>query len=171
MPDERSALVDDGRAEPRPGDAPRSDGHPAPERGRVPLWMLWFGFVGAPAAWTVQTLVNTPLAAHSCYPRLTPLGTPTTGGLRGIAFVVSLAALAVCVAATVVAWRTWWRTREEHQQGTGRGRQHQPSAALLETGEGRTRFMALAGVLTSVTFLVVSAMNTAAIFLVSPCGW
>jgi hypothetical protein len=93
------------------------------------------------------------------------------GGLRGIAFVVSLAALAVCVAATGVAVRMWWRTREEHQQGTGRGRQHRPSAALLETGEGRTRFMALAGVLTSVTFLVVSAVNTAAIFLVSPCGW
>jgi len=84
---------------------------------------------------------------------------------------VSLLALAVCVAGTVVAWRAWRHTREEHQQGTGRGQHHEPGAALLETGEGRTRFMAFAGVLTSVTFLVVSAANTAAIFLVSPCGW
>lgn len=159
-------------AEGRPAPATRSgDGHPAPARGDVPLSWLWFGFAGAPAAWSVQTLVNLPLAAHSCYPRLTPLTTPTTGSLRGIAFVVSLVALAMCAAATVVAWRSWWRTREEHQQRTGRGQQHEPSSALLETGEGRTRFMALAGVLTSVTFLVVSAVNTAAIFLVTPCGW
>lgn len=167
MPNDRLAVADD-----RGDTAPTEEnGHPAPARGRVPLSALWFGFVGAPAAWTVQTLVNTPLSAHSCYPRLTPLGTPTTGGLRGIAFAVSLVALVVCVAATAVAWRTWKRTREEHQQRTGRGREHEPGSALLETGEGRTRFMALAGVLTSITFLAVSAAHTAAIFLVSPCGW
>jgi len=171
MHNERFALVD-GQAAPAP-QAPgtAAEGHPAPERGKVPLSALWFGFIGGPAAWSVQALVNTSLTAHSCYPRLTPLSSPTTGGLRGIAFAVSLLALAVCVAAAAVSWRTWWRTREEHQQGTGRGRQHEPSAALLETGEGRTRFMALAGVLTSVLFLVVSAINTASLFLVSPCGW
>jgi hypothetical protein len=167
MPNDHVALAND-----RGDTVPRErDGHPAPARSRVPLSALWFGFVGGPAAWAVQTLVNTPLSAHSCYPRLTPLSSPTTGGLRGIEFVVSLVALVVCLAAAAVAWGTWWRTRQEHQQGTGRGRQHQPGSALLETGEGRTRFMALAGVLTSVTFLVVSAMNTAAVFIVSPCGW
>jgi hypothetical protein len=167
MPNERLATVNDmGTPAAR-----RDDGHPAPARGHVPLSALWFGLAGAPAAWSVQTLVNLSLASHSCFPRLTPLASPATSGLRGIAFVVGLVALVVCVAATAVAWRTWWRTREEHQQGTGRGREHEPSSALLETGEGRTRFMALAGVLTSVTFLVVSAINTAAIFIVTPCGW
>ena len=135
------------------------------------LSALWFGFVGAPTAWSVQTLVNLSLTSHSCYPRLTPLSSSTTGGLRGIAFAVSLVALAVCISATFVSWRTWWRTRGEHQQGTGRGQQHQPTSALLETGEGRTRFMALAGVLASAMFLAVTAANTAAIFIVSPCGW
>ena len=167
MAAERITVVD-GR-EVRGSDA--SERHPAPARGQVPLSALWFGFAGAPAAWSVQTLVNLSLSAHSCFPRLTPLASPTTGGLRGIEFGVSLAALAVCIAATSVAWRTWWRTRDEHQQGTGRGREHQPGAALLETGEGRTRFMALAGVLASVMFLAVTAANAAAIFLVSPCGW
>ena len=65
-----------------------ADGHPAPARRQVPLSALWFGFVGAPAAWSVQTLVNLSLTSHTCYPRLTPLLTPTTGGHRGIAFVV-----------------------------------------------------------------------------------
>ena len=153
------------------GNAPKSaEGHPAPARGRVPLSALWFGVVGAPAAWSVQTLVNFSLAAHSCFPHLTPLASPTLGGLRGVTFAVGLASVAVCIGATVVAWRSWWHTREEHQGGSGRGREHDPDAAALETGEGRTRFMALAGLLTSITFLVVSAVNTAAIFLISPCG-
>ena len=145
-------------------------GHPAPARGRVPLSALWFGLVGAPAAWSVQTLVNLSLAAHSCFPRLTPLTSPTLDGLRGIIFAVGLGSLAVCIAATAVASRSWWHTREEHQAQSGRGEEHDPSSAALETGEGRTRFMALAGLLTSITFLLVSAINTAAIFLVSPCG-
>lgn len=166
MPDARTATVgpQDTRA------ATSSEGHPAPERGRVPLSLLWFGFLGGPAAWSVQALVNTSLAAHACYPHLTPLAAPIARGLRGLTFAVGVAAVAVCVAAAVVAWRTWSRTRGEHQQGSGRGREHEPSSALLETGEGRTRFMALAGVLTSLTFLVVTVADAAAILLVTPCG-
>jgi hypothetical protein len=145
-------------------------GHPAPARGRASLAALWFGLFGAPAAWSVQTLVNVPLAAHGCFPRLRPVASPVTGGLRGLAFAVSLATLAACVAAVLVAWRSWRGTRAEHQASSGRGERHDASTALLETGEGRTRFMALAGVLTSVTFLIVSLAHAAAIFLVLPCG-
>jgi hypothetical protein len=170
MRSERLALVN-GPDATAAGANGSSEEHPAPARRDAALSALWFGFVGAPAAWSVQTLVNLSLVSHSCYPRLTPLASPATGGVRGIAFTVSLVALAVCLAAAFVSWRTWWRTREEHQRGSGRAQQHQPSSALLETGEGRTRFMALAGVLTSVTFLVVSALHMSTIFLVSPCGW
>jgi hypothetical protein len=163
---DRAATMTD-----RPADAnAQPDAHPAPARQRVGLPMLWFGLFGAPAAWSVQTLVNFPVAAHGCFPRMLPLPVPVTGGLRGIVFAVSLLALAVCVAATVVALRTWRRTREEHQPSSGRGAAHAPSVAALETGEGRTRFMALSGVLTSVTFLVICLVHTSALFLVAPCG-
>ena len=145
-------------------------GHPAPERGSASLAALWFGLLGGPAAWSILTLVNLPLASHACFPRLYPLAAPVTGGLRGMAAAVGIAAIAVCVAALVVSWGAWRRTRGEHQQGSGRGRAHDPGSALLETGEGRTRFMALAGVLTSILFLLASAAHLAAIFLVSPCG-
>jgi hypothetical protein len=68
-----------------------------------------------------------------------------------------------------VAWRSWSRTREENQGSSGAGDAHGPAAALLETGEGRTRFMALAGVLTSGGFLLLTAVHALTIFLVGPC--
>jgi hypothetical protein len=144
--------------------------HPAPERGRAGLPALWFGLFGAPVAWAIQTLVNLPLAAHACFPALEPLSLPVVGGLRGMVFGVSLVVLVVAALATAVAWRSWSRTRAEHQASSGWGARHEQSTAALETGEGRTRFMALAGLMTSVTFLLISAVHMATIFIVHPCG-
>jgi hypothetical protein len=144
--------------------------HPAPARDRVALGGLWFGFLAGPLGWTVQTLVDSAVASHGCFPRLSPVSTPTVGGLRGIVFGVSLAAIALCVAGAAVAWRDWTRTRAEHHGGSGKAKEHAQPTALLETGEGRTRFMALAGVLVSLTFLIVTIGHTAAVFLVSPCS-
>jgi hypothetical protein len=147
-----------------------SEGHPAPERARVGLAALWFGLFGAPVAWAIQTLVNLPLAAHACFPALEPLSTPVVGGLRGMVFGVSLVVLVVAALATAVAWRSWSRTREEHQASSGSGARHDQSTAALETGEDRTRFMALAGLMMSGTFLFVSAAHLATVFIVHPCG-
>jgi hypothetical protein len=149
-------------------DAVQGSGHPAPSRSRASLAALWFGLFGAPAAWSVQTLVNVPLASHGCFPRLSPLATPVVG-VRGIAFAVSLAVLVVCVAALATSWRSWRGTSHEQQERTGAAEGKGQAQALLETGEGRTRFMAFAGVLTSATFLVVSAVHAAAVFMVWPC--
>jgi len=144
--------------------------HPAPARVHVGLPALWFGLYGGPLAWSVQTLVNLPVAAHGCFPRLEPLSSPISSGVRVSVIVVSIAALALCMTAAFVAFRSWTLTREEHQSGAGSARVHAPATALTETGEGRTRFMALCGLVTSLTFLVVSLIHTASIFLVSPCA-
>lgn len=146
----------------------RDGGHPAPKRGHVRLFALWFGLLGGFVAWTLQTLVNLPVAAHGCYPQLAPLSHPVIA-VRGLAFTVSVAAVLVSAAAMFVAWRSWSRTREENQGSSGAGDAHGPAAALLETGEGRTRFMALAGVLTSGGFLLLTAVHALTIFLVGPC--
>lgn len=146
----------------------RAEEHPAPERHRVPPFVLWFGLLGAPAAWSVQTLVNLPISSHACFPRSFPLDTPATGALRGILFVVSIAAIVVGVGALLAAARGWSLTRAEHQSRAGKGSRHDEGTALAETGEGRTRFMAAAGVLTSLTFLFVSVAHTAVVFLVAP---
>ena len=153
-------------------DMARTDaGHPAPARGKVALWALWFGFLGAPLGWTLQTLANTSVASHGCYPQLFPLDKPSTGGMRGILFAISIVAIAAGVAALAVSFSSWRRTNNEHQEKSGTAAcQHGDSAAALETGEGRTRFMALSGVLTSIVFLIVILAHTAAIFVVTPCG-
>ena len=144
--------------------------HPAPERQRVRLAALWFGLAGGPAAWSVQTLVSLPVAAHACYPRLVPLSSPVFGGVRGVVFLLGVMAFVVSAVAAGVAWRTWSRTRQEHHADSGAGARHTESMALLETGEGRTRFMALAGLMTSVTFLLVTAAHAATLFFVAPCA-
>ena len=144
--------------------------HPAPARTHVALGALWFGLFGGPAAWSVQTLVNLPVASHGCFPRLQPLSLPIVGGLRGIAFTVSIIALLVCAAALATAFRSWSRTRHEHQSAAGSASEHTAAQALAETGEGRTRFMALSGVVLSLTFLLGSLVHTASLFLVSPCA-
>ena len=144
--------------------------HPAPARGRVGIGALAFGLFGAPAAWSVQTLVNLPLAAHACFPRLEPRATPALHGLAGLVLGVSVAAVLLSLAAAFVAWRSWSRTRAEQQGSAGKGSDHDHPSALLETGEGRTRFMALSGLLLSVTFVVVTAAQLATVMLVAPCG-
>jgi hypothetical protein len=149
---------------------PREAGHPAPERQRVGLGALWFGLAGGPAAWSIQMLVSLPVAAHACFPRLTPLSSPSFGGVRGVVFLLGVMAFGVSALAAGVAWRTWSRTRQEQQEASGAGAHHDASVALLETGEGRTRFMALAGVMTSLTFLLVTAAHAATLFLVAPCA-
>ena len=151
------------------GDRGRSAAHPAPERASVGRGVLWFGIFGAPAAWSAQTLVNLAIASHGCFPRLEPRDAPVTS-VRGIAIVVSAIAVLVVLAATATATRSWMRTRKEHHGAAGTARQHPPVTALHETGEGRTRFMALCGVLTSVTFLVLSLVHAAAALTIGPCA-
>lgn len=113
--------------------------HPSPHRGKVSLLALWTGLVLAPAAWFLQLTIDTPLLSQACYPRDEPLGGPLPT-LSAVVLAVDLAALVAAVVGFVIAWRTWHHTRQEKP---GRG-QH-----LMASGEGRSRFMAMAGMLTS----------------------
>lgn len=169
-------------------------GHPAPARGQVSNAALWAGIFAAPAAWSVQTLVNYAVAAHSCYPGLYPRGTPAFGATRGVALATSVLAVAVGVVAGLFAYREWTRSRGEVGGASPRGRtaaggpanaapangepangepaNAEPAdvRAALEIGEGRTRFMAMSGILTSVTFVLASLVHGLALLLVPPCG-
>ena len=122
-------------------------GHAAPHRGLVAAPLLWFGVFGAPAAWAAQLISNYALMAHFCYPVSTPLASPEFGGVRLLAILISAGLLVVAVAALAVALRSWSVTRHE----TAR-RRSPPHHEAAETGEGRTRFMAMSGILVSAVF-------------------
>jgi hypothetical protein len=143
------------------GPVPAAAGHPAPRRHLASLAALWFGFFGAPLAWSVQELVNTPVVGHACFPRSEPLHAPVFGGTVALALAVSAVTALVALAALLTALRTWRSVRLGHDR---------EESALLEVGEGRTRFMALAGILLGAVFLLGIVMHAIPILLVPPCG-
>src|SRR5665213_997798 len=141
---------------------PLDIGHPAPQRKHVGLAALLFGIAAAPAAWNAQLLLSVALSGHACYPRDALLSVPLWSGLWSILLAISLVGIMVAVAGVLVAWRSWRHTFDERE-----GSAHQ----LLDLGEGRTRFMAMCGILSSALFLVALVFATAALYLVPLCGY
>ena len=135
--------------------------HPAPMRGRVGLPALVFGVVGAPLAWNVQLLTAVAITSHSCYPARAPLALPIWSGVWAIVLVVSIVCIVVAIAAALVSLRNWRLTRDEKP-----GSSH----LLLSVGDGRTRFLAMCGMLTSGLFLVALAFAVVSLFLSPLCS-
>jgi len=86
---------------------------------------------------------------------------PLWANLWWILLAISIVGIVFAIAGGVVAWQSWRRTFNEHP-----GSAHH----LLDRGEGRTRFMAMCGMLTSAVFLLALIFGTAAFFLVPLCG-
>jgi hypothetical protein len=140
-----------------------SFGHPAPHRHKVSLASLLFGFWGGPIAWIGQLFFNYGLSSNACYPGRTPL-TEIPVGWRWIdpaLLAFDVAALLVGAAAAFAAYRAFAITREEME-----GDPHH----LLEVGEGRSRFLALCGLITAGGFLLIMLFNTLSLLLVPLCA-
>jgi hypothetical protein len=120
--------------------------HPAPHRDRVALSALLFGLAAAPLAWQVQILVGSAAAPSAHKSTL-------------------LALFALCLAAALtgglVALRSWRLTFQELP-----GSAHD----LVDGGEGRTRFMAMCGMLVSLLFFYALLFGLTALCLVPPPG-
>lgn len=137
--------------------------HPAPHRERVGTWQAAFGIFGGPLAWFVQLCVGYGLMATPCYPgpeRQTTLSSEAAWTVPAN-IVVYLLCLALAVAAGFMALRSWRRTR-----GEKRGTPDQ----VMEAGHGRTRFLAVWGVLLGFGFAIVIAANAVALLVVPPCA-
>lgn len=132
----------------------------APRHTTRSRWLLWFGLFGGPAAWSIQLLVNYPLAAHSCYPRNVPLSEPTFGGLWTTLIAVNAIMLLITLAAGAAAMASWRGARDS---ATG------PHDMVLESGAGRVRNMAYAGMLFSGLFLIALLMSALPLFVVPMC--
>lgn len=134
--------------------------HPAPHRYRVGLTALFFGLSAAAFAWNVQLLVSTALVGHACYPGDTPRVAPLWSGLWWWLLAIGVAGIVLAIAGGLMSWRNWRRTRNEKSGSAHR---------LLTVGEGRTRFLAMFGILASCLFMIGLLFSTAAVLVVPLC--
>jgi hypothetical protein len=138
-----------------------SASHPAPARHDVALPALWVGLFGAALAWTLQELIGYAVVSHACFPSWQPYRLPKAAGTWGVTVALSLVLLVLGAAGTWTAYRSWTRTGASGEDSL----HHQ-----TEVGEGRARFMALAGLLVSGMILFTMVMNVLVLFLIDPCG-
>ena len=135
--------------------------HPAPHRHKVSLFALGFGLAAAPIAWAAQTIFGYVLSSQACFPGDTPRGAPRFTAAVPIATEINVIAILVAAVAAAIAYRSWRATRDESDGHVNR---------LVEIGEGRTRFLAACGILTSLGFLIAMMFSSLAILMVPLCG-
>jgi amino acid transporter len=137
--------------------------HPAPHRGRVGRTNAAFGVIAGPAAWFIELCGGYALASAQCYSQadrtLEPLSRAAWTWPAMIALLI--ACVLVALAAVVVSARTFARTRAE----SGGDYKH-----LMEVGAGRTRFLALWGVLLGAGFALATALTAVAFVVVPRCA-
>ena len=132
--------------------------HPAPERSKVSLWSLSFSLAAPPLAWSLQSIAGYGISSEACYPGDTPRNVPLFSGMWDLLLVLNVAALVIGVIAISVAYRNWNATRAE-TDGDSRN--------LIERGEGRTRFVAMWGLLLGSGFVLATVFSSVAL-LISP---
>jgi amino acid transporter len=134
--------------------------YPAPPRHQLALSSAMFGLIGGPLAWFVQLCAGYALASGPCFAQSQRATQPLEGFAWTWPAMIALliAGVIVALAAFAVSYRTFVRTRDE-----AGGDQHH----LMEVGAGRTRFVALWGMLLGSGFAVATAL-TAVAFLVLP---
>jgi len=137
--------------------------HPAPQRDQVSLFESAFGLIGAPFAWFIQVCANYTMASWPCFPEEQRNLVPQSGyAWTWTAIVaVSVGAFIIAVAAFLVSQRAYKRVRAES---------HGDHRHLMDVGGGRTRFLALWGMIFSAAFAVGIAMNAVAYFLLPRCA-
>lgn len=142
-----------------PNDAPtnRPDG-----RNDAPgIFRLYVGMTVAPFAWAIQILIGYSLAAYACYPKTFALGRPLWSDLR-IGLAVATAACWVLLGVgCFVAWRNYRATASPADLSSHR---------TLQSGDGRARFMALAGLLVSGGFGIALLFTSIGLVWVPACG-
>jgi hypothetical protein len=130
----------------------------APEARSASFLVLLFGCIAAPVFWTGQLMLGFGVSAHACYPGDHPILLDRTGPLFTAMIVFDAVALVACAAGAAVSWSAWRKVRQ-----TG-GQSH-----TLHTGEGRSRFLAMWGMLSSAWFFLAILFNIIASVMVPSC--
>jgi hypothetical protein len=134
--------------------------HPAPHRHRVSAWAMAIGVLAAPLTWSLQLLVDVAITGHHCGANHLSPAVDRLSGVQAVLLIVNGMAIVLCAAAGTIAWRNWNATRDERP-----GRAHH----LVESGDGRTRFLAMTGLMTSTLFAAAIVFESINLFVVPAC--
>lgn len=153
---------------------PVGPAHPAPKRKRVAALKMLVALYGAPLAWVAQMSLSEPLAAQACYPGSRPLLTPAWAPLQMVLAAVSGAALLVALASAFVAWSVWRATSDEADEGkegaSKGGGEERSMGKTVDSGAGRTRFLAVLGLMSGGLFVAAVLFTALAVLLIAPCA-
>lgn len=136
---------------------------PAPHGARVGLGRIAFAIAAGPLAWFVLVCAGEVLASEPCFAGGHRYAAPLPGlhwTWPALIVLLVLCAL-VAAAAFVVSWRIYRSMRAE-EAGT--------EAGLLDEGTGRTRFMALWGLLYGAGFCIATLFSLAAYIALPRCA-
>lgn len=140
----------------------RAGHHPAPHASRVSPGESFFGLFAGPLAWVVQLYGGYALANQPCFRGGTPAAAPSPALEWTWPAMVALTVVAVAVSliAFGVSMRAFNRARNE----THGGPHH-----VMEVGAGRTRFLALWGMVLGAGFALAAAITAVAFIAVPRC--
>ena len=133
-------------------------GSPVP-RPRVSLAAIAFGILAGPTAWGLALLSLYAIASHNCFSGDMPREIALWNNEWLLAAIAG-AALAVCIVAGLVSYRFWRDTYGERFDW----------ARLIQFGEGRSRFLAMWGALTSLLFAILMVVSLVSLVVVPSCG-
>jgi hypothetical protein len=143
--------------------SPDAGSHPAPHAGRVSATESCFGLLAGPLAWFAQLSCGYALASGPCFRGGYRLSAPHSdlNWTWPAMVVLTAVAIAISLAGFMVSMRAFNRTREEAQGGAHH---------LMEVGAGRTRFLALWGMVLGAGFALAAAITVVAFIAVPRCA-
>jgi hypothetical protein len=104
-----------------------------------------FGVAAGPAAWIAQLVLNYAVSSYACFPGDSPRLTAPPPAEHGVLLLINLACLALALLGLGISLAGLRRSR---------------AADAAATGVGRSRFLAMCGVLSASAFAIAIAFNT-----------
>lgn len=135
--------------------------HPAARRHHFRLICLLIAVLAPPAGWSMHLIVNYASASRACFPDGTPQSGPSTQSLWLLLITIDIVSLAISGVAAALAYRSWKTSAAEMAEH---------ASPMVETGEGRTRFLAIWGLLIGVGFFVAVIFDFVGLWILPICG-
>ncbi len=134
--------------------------HPAPHRDRAGFFLLLFGASAAPVFWLGQEILGYWFVAQSCYRGDHPQQVISSPAVLSAMLAFDFGAVIAAALGGVVSFWCWQQVKGEKEGGF---------AQAIGIGDGRTRFLSIWGMMSSLWFFFAIAFNAIASLTVPPC--